>query len=83
MAIYTGDQQNTLAIIINGVKANATGAIIKAQPTVAANTTYTFTDNYSMNWQGAPISFRRGCPYVLDTTLKAVLLAASAPMVVA
>jgi hypothetical protein len=79
MAIYTGDQQTTSVLVINGVHASVTGAVLKAAS--PANTTYKFTDNYTFHYGNSPLSFRPNVAYVLDPALKAALLAASAPMV--
>ncbi len=81
MAIYDGDQQTGTPVIINGVKANITPAVLKA--IAPLSTVYTFTSNYAMTWNGAHVVFRKGVSYQLDAAQKAALLAASAPMVAA
>ena len=85
MAIYEGDQQTTAVGVINGVHTSMTAAVMKSIAPAGVST-YTFTKSYTFHNpvpNGQPLDFRRGVSYHLDATLKAALLAASAPMVAA
>ena len=85
MAIYAGDQPTSQTGVVNGVHVSMNAAAVKAIATTTA-TTYTFTKAYTFHNpvpNGTPLSFRAGVSYQLDTALKAALLAASAPMVLA
>jgi hypothetical protein len=78
MANYTGDQQTTTAIVVNGAHVNASLAAVKAA--APASSTYQFTAAFAIHFNGTNLAFLKGKTYVLDATEKAALLAASAPM---
>ena len=81
MTVYTGDQPNIGMMVANGIMSVATAAALKAIS--PASTIYTFTANFTHVFNGAHLNFRAGESYYLDASLKAALLAASAPMVAA
>jgi hypothetical protein len=81
MAIYEGDQNTSSTIVINGIHTSTNAAQLKT--IAAAGTVYTFTASYRHAYKGQHLDFRKGVSYVLDPNLKAVLLAAGAPMTAA
>lgn len=66
---------------VNGELSQMTAATMKA--THPANSVYTFTKQYAFFWQGQHLQYHKGQSYHLDPTLKAALLAVSAPMTAA
>ena len=81
MAVNDQDQPSAGPMMIGGVVAVATPAVLKA--VAPANSVYTFSTGYVYHWGSGPLTFRRGFAYALDPRLKAALLAAGAPMAVA
>lgn len=81
MSSLDGEQFIGATIVINGAHVSGTTAIIKAA--APANTAYTFTKAYSVMYRGQHISYVKSRTYILSADVKALLLAASAPMVAA
>jgi len=81
MAVNDQDQPAAGPVVIGGLMAVGTAQVLKAIS--PANSVYTFTTEYTYHWRNGPLSFRRNFSYTLDPQLKAVLLAAHAPMMVA
>lgn len=79
----TIDSEATLlpTILVNGVHVAGTAAVVKAA--VPANSAYTFTANYTYASKGQHTVYKKGATYSLSADVKALLLAASAPMVAA
>ena len=78
MAIYSGDQPATRAVVLNGVLTPGSAAVLNAITGEAA--TYVFSANYPFVFNGSVITFRPSVPYSLDANLLAALTAASAPI---
>ena len=81
MTIYEGDQSKSTTVVVNGIHTSVNAAQLKTM--TAAGTVYTFTAPYHHTLNGQHLDFRGGVSYVLDANLKALLLAAGAPMVAA
>jgi hypothetical protein len=82
MAIFEDDQSKLGTVVLQGsMHASVNAAQLKA--IAPAGSVYTFTASWSHSYKGQHLSYRKGMSYSLDPTLRAALLAAAAPMVVA
>ena len=87
MSIYTGDQQSTTSVVLNGTQANATPAQIKVMAAAAAApmgmTAVQFTGAFAIHHaaSGGTHSYRKGQVALVDAATRAVLVSANAPVV--
>jgi|GEM_PF-5305829 len=81
MSTIDGESKLVPTMIVNGQHVLATAAAVKAA--APSGSTFTFSAAYSYSHKGTHISVRRGQTVSVSPEMKAILLAAGAPMVAA